>query len=123
MILSGNLFTVLATSVGTALAISLLGDDIGIVVATLAMTFLTVVFGELAPKTFAVTHAEWISLALARPMELYIKAISPLVWFFNKLSNSIIKLFGGEVKPTPQLFTEEEMKSMMVSWTMARKDI
>jgi len=113
VILSGNLFTVLATSVGTALSISLLGDDIGIVVATIAMTFLTVVFGELAPKTFAVTHAEGISLALAKPIELYIKAISPLVWFFNKLSNAIIKLFGGEVKPTPQLFTEEEMKSMI----------
>ena len=113
VILSGNLFTVLATSVGTAVSITLLGDDIGIIVATIAMTFLTVVFGELAPKTFGVTHAEGISLALAKPMELYIKAISPLVWFFNKLSNSIIKLFGGEVKPTPQLFTEEEMKSMI----------
>lgn len=113
VILSGNLFTVLATSVGTAIAISLLGDDTGIIVATIAMTFLTVVFGELAPKTFAVTHAEGISLALARPIELYIKAISPLVWIFNKLSNAIIKLFGGEVKPTPQLFTEEEMKSMI----------
>lgn len=113
VILSGNLFTVLATSVGTALAITLLGDDIGIIVATIGMTFLTVVFGELAPKTFAVTHAEGISLALAKPMELYIKAISPLVWIFNKLSNSIIRLFGGEVKPTPQLFTEEEMKSMI----------
>jgi CBS domain containing-hemolysin-like protein len=113
VILSGNLFTVLATSVGTAVSITLLGDDIGIVVATIAMTFLTVVFGELAPKTFAVTHAEGISLALAKPMELYIKAISPLVWIFDKLSNSIIKLFGGEVKPTPQLFTEEEMKSMI----------
>ncbi len=113
VILSGNLFTVLATSVGTALAITMFGDDIGIIIATIAMTFLTVVFGELAPKTFAVTHAEGISLALAKPMKFYIKAISPLVWFFNKLSNAIIKLFGGEVKPTPQLFTEEEMKSMI----------
>jgi CBS domain containing-hemolysin-like protein len=113
VILSGNLFTVLATSVGTAVAISLLGKDIGIIIATLAMTFLTVVFGELAPKTFAVTHAEKISLTLARPIEIYIKLISPLVFVFNKLSNFIIQLFGGEVKPSPMLLTEEEMKAMI----------
>ncbi len=113
VILSGNLFTVLATSVGTALAISLFGEDIGVAIATVAITFLTVIFGELAPKTFAVTHAESISLAMARPIELYIRAISPLVWVFNKLSNSIIQLFGGEVRPAPQLLTEEEMKAMI----------
>jgi putative hemolysin len=113
VILSGNLFTVLATSVGTAVSITLLGDDIGVIVSTIVMTILTVVFGELAPKTFAVTHSEGISLAMARPIELYIKAISPLVWIFNKLSNGIIMLLGGEIKPSPQLLTEEEMKSMI----------
>ncbi len=113
VILSGNLFTVLATSIGTALAISLLGEDIGIIVATIVLTVLTVVFGELAPKTFAVSHAEKISLALAKPIEVYIKLISPLVSVFNKLSNSIIRIFGGEVKPAPQLLTEEEMKAMI----------
>ena len=113
VILSGNLFTILATSVGTAIAISFLGEDIGVVVATIAMTILTVVFGELAPKTFAMSHAEKISLAMARPIEIYIKIISPLVNVFNKMSNAIIRLFGGEVVPAPQLMTEEEMKAMI----------
>ena len=113
VILSGNLFTVLATSVGTALAISLLGEDIGIITATVVMTILTVVFGELAPKTFAVSHAEKISLALARPIEIYMKLISPAVVVLNRLSNFIIHLLGGEVKPAPQLLTEEEMKAMI----------
>jgi len=113
VILSGNLFTVLATSIGTALAIDYLGEDKGIIIATIVMTVLTVVFGELTPKTFAVTYAEGISLALARPMEIFIKIISPFVWVFNKLSNSIIRLFGGEIKPAPQFLTEEEMKSMI----------
>ncbi len=113
VILSGNLFTVLASSIGTAVAIRLLGKDTGVVVATIAMTILTVVFGELAPKTFAVTHAEKMSLALARPIEIYIKLISPLVYIFNKMSNFIIRVFGGEVKPAPQLLTEDEMKAMI----------
>ena len=113
VILSGNLFTVLATSVGTAVSISYLGEDIGIVIATIAMTMLTVIFGELAPKTFAVSHAEKIALALARPIETYIKLISPLVFIVNTFSNLVIRLFGGEVKPGPQLLTEDEMKAMI----------
>jgi putative hemolysin len=113
VILSGNLFTILATSVGTAISISLLGEDVGVIAATIAMTILTVVFGELAPKTFAVTHAEKISLAMARPMEIYIKIISPLVTAFNTMSNAIIRIFGGEVVPAPQLMTEDEMKAMI----------
>ena len=113
VILSGNLFTVLATSIGTALAINYFGEDKGIVIATIAITILTVVFGELTPKTFGVTYAEGISLFLARPMEIFITIISPFVWIFNKLSNSIIRLFGGEIKLAPQFLTEEEMKSMI----------
>jgi CBS domain containing-hemolysin-like protein len=113
VILSGNLFTVLATSVGTAVSISYLGEDVGIVIATIAMTMLTVIFGELAPKTFAVSHAEKIALALARPIKTYIKLISPLVFIFNALSNFIIRILGGEVKPGPQLLTEDEMKAMI----------
>lgn len=116
VILSGNLFTILATSIGTAIAIDFFGEsreDIGIVAATIVMTFLTVVFGELAPKTFAVTYAEKLALLLARPMEIYIKLISPFVWIFNRSSNFIIRLLGGEIRPAPQLLTEEEMKAMI----------
>jgi len=113
VILSGNLFTVLATSIGTALAINYFGKDKGIIIATIVITILTVVFGELTPKTFGVTYAEGISLFLARPMEIFIKIISPFVWIFNKLSNSIIRLFGGKIKSAPHFLTEEEMKSMI----------
>ncbi|MBI4698097.1 MAG: HlyC/CorC family transporter [Nitrospirae bacterium] len=116
VILSGNLFTILATSVGTAFAIHFFGEGkekIGILIATIAMTFLTVVFGELTPKTFAVTHAERIALLMAKPLEIYMKIITPLVWVFSKLSNSVIRLLGGEIGPTPQFMTEDEMKAMI----------
>ncbi|MBI5050391.1 MAG: HlyC/CorC family transporter [Nitrospirae bacterium] len=113
VILSGNLFTILATSVGTALALKVFGEENSVVIATFVMTFLTVVFGELAPKTFAVNYAESVSLFLAKPMEIYIKLISPLVWIFNKSSNLIIRFLGGKEKPIPQFLTEEEMKTMI----------
>lgn len=113
VILSGNLFTVLATSVGTAMAISYLGEDIGVIAATGLMTYLTVVFGELTPKTFAVTHAEKVSLFLARPVEFYIKLISPLIWIFRSSANLILSVFGVKEKPHYPFITEEEIRTMI----------
>jgi putative hemolysin len=113
VILSGNLFTVMATSLGTALTLRLVGVEYGVIVATLLMTSLTVVFGELAPKTFAVTHSEKLSLFLARPMQLYIKLLSPLIWIFHMSSNTILKFFGVKDKPASPFVTEEEIKAMI----------
>ncbi len=112
VILSGNLFTILATSIGTALALRYFGED-GIIIAIIVMTFLTVVFGELAPKTFAVTHSEKVSLLLARPVAFYIRLISPLVWIFKITSNLIIRMLGGKKKPVSPFVTEEEIKTMI----------
>lgn len=113
VILSGNLFTILATSLGTALAIRYLGQDAGVFAATVLMTYLTVVFGELTPKTFAVTHSERVSLALSRPLELYVKIISPLLWVFTASANIILRLFGVKEKTTSPFVTEEEIKTMI----------
>ena len=113
VILSGNLFTILATSIGTAIALNFFGEESGIIVATVVMTVLTVIFGELAPKTFAVNHAERIALVMAKPLDIYIKILSPVIWGFNKLSNLIIRRFNGEEKPPSPFLTEEEMKAMI----------
>ncbi|MEJ2313877.1 MAG: hemolysin family protein [Nitrospirota bacterium] len=113
VILSGNLFTVLATSLGTALAIRYLGRQGGIVSATIVMTFLTVVFGELAPKTFAVTHSERVSLLVAKPLEVFIKLISPAIWIFKVSANLVLRLFGVKERPASPFVTEEEIKAMI----------
>jgi len=113
VILTGNLFTVLATSMGTVMMVKLLGQSTGIVAATVMMTFLTVVFGELTPKTFAVTHADKVSLILARPLEIYIKAISPVIWVFHFSSNLILRMFGVKERPVSPFVTEEEIKTMI----------
>jgi len=113
VILFGNLFTIMATSVGTAFAVTLFGEDYGIAAATVLMTFLTVIFGELAPKTFAVTHAERVALALARPLEVFIKALLPVIWIFNFASNLILKALGVKERPPSPFVTEDTIKALL----------
>lgn len=108
IVVSSTLFTILATSVGTAIIIRYFPRN-GILISTILLTFVIVVFAELLPKTIAVSHSERFALALARPMQIYMKMISPLVWVFSR----ILHLFGIRPRTLPSYLTEEEIKTMI----------
>lgn len=113
VILTSNMMNVAAASAGTALAIKLAGNEYGPIIATVIMTILVVLFGELAPKTFAVTFSEQVSLFLARPIDAFIRIVTPIIWIFNAISKLIIKTFGGDKQASTSHLTEEEIKAII----------
>lgn len=113
ILLSENLLIILATSLGTALALQLMGEE-GVLVATIVMTVLIVAFGEITPKTFAVQNSERMALGVARPMEIIMKVVYPLVWLFTRVTNMVVRLIGGREKKNISPFvTEDEIKMMI----------
>jgi CBS domain containing-hemolysin-like protein len=58
------------------------------------ITFLHVVFGELAPKTFAIAETERLSLLLAPPMKLFYFLFYPGIVVFNGAANAFTRLVG-----------------------------
>ncbi|QKY19875.1 HlyC/CorC family transporter [Halolamina sp. CBA1230] len=58
------------------------------------ITFLHVVFGELAPKTFAIARTERLSLLLAPPMKLFYLLFYPGIVVFNGAANAFTSLLG-----------------------------
>ncbi len=106
VIVSANMLTIFATALGTLVAVKMLGSK-GVIISTAVMTFLTVVFGELTPKTMALAHADEFALSLARPVQIYMKLISPLVWFFSRFLN----LIGIKQEPLPSYLTVDEIKA------------
>lgn len=113
ILLSENLLIILASSLGTALALQFLGEE-GLIIATLVMTVVIVAFGEITPKTFAVQHSERMALIVARPMEFIMKVAYPLVWLFTRVTNLSIRLIGGGAKKNISPFvTEDEIKMMI----------
>ena len=58
------------------------------------ITFLHVVFGELAPKTFAIAQTERFALYLAPPMKLFYYAFYPGIVVFNGTANAFTHLLG-----------------------------
>jgi CBS domain containing-hemolysin-like protein len=65
------------------------------VLALLIMTALHIVIGEQAPKSFAIGSAGRTAMACAVPLELFHRALRPLVLALNAAANAVVGLFGG----------------------------
>ncbi len=80
------------------------------------ITFLHVVFGELAPKTIAIADAERVSLLLAPPMKLSYYVFTPGIVVFNGAANAFTRLLG--VPPASE--TDETMQEREIRRVVAR---
>jgi len=85
MLLGSNMVQIAAASLATVIAVSMLGETWGAVVATILLTVLVLVFGEVIPKTFAVHHAEKVALVFAAPIQIIIWILFPFVWLLSKI--------------------------------------
>lgn len=82
--------------------------------AFLVITYLHVVFGELAPKTIAIQRAEKFSCLTAKPMKFFYYLFLPGILVFNGSSNKFTKLIGIEpASETEEILSEEEIISIL----------
>ena len=82
--------------------------------AFLIATFLHVVVGELAPKTIAIQKAEAITLAFAKPIQVFYKILYPFIWLLNGSARLLLRLIG--MKPASEhdlSHTEEELRLLL----------
>ena len=108
-ILVGNNFVnILASSIATVLAIKFWGEA-GIAVATIGLTIMLLIFGEITPKTLAALRPEAIAYPVSLPLLLLQRVLYPLVALLNWISNGLLKLLGIDLsnKGNDSLSTEE----------------
>jgi len=113
ILVGNNLVNTAISVIGAIIFVFFLGDEVGMVAATVFVTMALLVFGEIIPKMFAVQRSERVSLAIAKPIKLLVTLLDPVAKMFTKLGNSTIKLFGGEVKQRSPLISEEEIRLMI----------
>jgi putative hemolysin len=77
-----------------------------------ALTYASLLFGELVPKRLALHNPERIASALARPVDLLSRAAAPLVRIFAASSRLVLRLIGIGPSTMPTV-TEEEIKLML----------
>lgn len=115
IVLLGNQFAnILASSVATVICIRYFGN-LGVLVATISLTFVILIFGETAPKTFAILHPLRIAYVSAWVLRVLLWILYPFVWTINMLANSLLRLFGVKVhKHQIEPLTAEELRTLLL---------
>lgn len=98
LLLGNNIVNILSASLATALLTKMFGDS-GVALATFAMTALVLVFGEVMPKTVAITFPEPVATRVAPIIRVLIVVFSPVVTVVRLLVRGMLRLIG--LKPNP----------------------
>lgn len=106
VLLAVNFFESAIATLGTVIAISLWGANLGAAIATITVTVLTLVFAEYIPKTLAARHGERIALRYARPMVAAMVILSPFVFVLNRIGMGFTRMSEQE-EPRPTMSEEE----------------
>ncbi|MDH6313108.1 putative hemolysin [Parabacteroides sp. PFB2-10] len=78
----------------------------------IAVTYLTLILGELVPKRVGLSFAEAVSKVIAKPMNILSKITAPLVWLLSASTNFVVRLFGLKHVEESKV-TEEEIKAIV----------
>jgi magnesium and cobalt exporter, CNNM family len=83
-----------------------------VVIVVGLMAYLSLIIGELVPKTIALNNAEIIATFLSPPMKLFSSVTYPVVWILSMSTKLILKLFGIENRHEAPM-TEEELRMLL----------
>jgi Mg2+/Co2+ transporter CorB len=110
ILLGNNLVNILASVLATSLLLSLFGET-GVVYATLAMTALVLIFGEVMPKTYAITNPNRAALAVAPVIALAVALFGPVTNGVQMIVRFFFRAFGPNVaRGTAVLSAHEELR-------------
>jgi putative hemolysin len=113
ILLGDNFVNIVAASLATVLAVEVFGQKYGIIVASVLLTVVLLIFGDVIPKTVAARHSERVSLLIARPIEFFSWLFRPLITVLSWIASGFVRLFGGGATLHSSLFNEEEIRTMI----------
>ena len=114
ILVGNNLVNVAMSSIATGLLALYIGNQgLAVLIATLGITALVLLFGESAPKSYAVDNTESWALRIARPLRFAEVVLMPLVWLFDHLTRIVNKVTGGRSAIEESYVTREEIRNII----------
>ncbi len=107
LLLGNNLVNILASALATSLFLDLFGQA-GVVYATLAMTLLVLVFGEVLPKTLAIGDPDRVSRAIAPAVAVIVAVFSPVVIAVQFIVRGVLHLAGWNASDGKSILSPAE---------------
>src|SRR5258708_6771124 len=87
----------------------LYAHTIAVVIAFSLITYFEVLLGELVPKSLALQRAERIALAVAGPMDAFIRITRPIVKLLNTSAAAMLRLFRAPLRGEGAVHSPEEL--------------
>ena len=111
-ILVGNtLVNIAASSIFAGIFYRIFGEK-GVGFSIVAMTVLILIFGEVTPKMFSLTHAREVSFFASLPLSFLQKVFAPIRIVLSGIANAIVRGMGIKVDTEEHKITEQEIRSL-----------
>ncbi|HET8807728.1 MAG TPA: CNNM domain-containing protein, partial [Methylophaga sp.] len=119
ILLGNNFVNISASSIATIIGIKLF-DENGILVATLSLTLIVLLFGEVMPKTMAALHPERIAYPASFILKPLLWILYPLVWIISLITRWLLGLMGvsAEDAKSTAINVEELKVALMEAGSM-----
>ena len=98
--------------IGSARHARIYAHLIAVPIAFACITYLHVLLGELVPKSLALRRADQLALAVAAPMDLFIRLTRPLVRVMNRSAAAVLMLFRSPMMREGAVHSPDELKLM-----------
>jgi putative hemolysin len=82
-------------------------ESVALIVVTLVLALFTIVFAELVPKFVALSNAERVAMALARPIDFIARVLSPVIALLTGITRGVPRLLGVEMNTEASITAEE----------------
>lgn len=83
---------------------------VAVVIAFALITYFEVLLGELVPKALALERTERIALAVAAPMDVFIRITRPVVALMNASATVVLKVFRAPLRGEGAVHSPQELK-------------
>jgi putative hemolysin len=114
ILVGNNLVNIAMSSIATGiLAYFLASQGQAVAIATFGVTALVLLFGESAPKSYAIDNAESWALRTARPLKIAEIVLLPLVVLFDYLTRVVNRVTGGRGAIEESYVTRQEIRDMI----------
>jgi putative hemolysin len=88
-------------------------EQLALAIVVTLVSVLSIVLGELVPKSLALRSSERVSLLVARPLRILSRCTRPIVWLLTSLSNLVLRLFNDQTSFREARLSPEELQSMV----------
>jgi Mg2+/Co2+ transporter CorB len=90
-----------------------LGGDFLVAIGVVTLTFVMLIFCEVAPKTFAALHPEHLAIPAAYIYTPLLTLLYPFVWATNLLANGTLRLLGASQQQASNSLSSEELRTVV----------